>query len=229
MVQTELPGAMLRGCNGAGGGAGKAGLAPRPVREIAGYDVCFAPFAPSVADESEGHYGDQAPLGGADGSEPVQHAWAEAFAVGVGSGGPVGRAHGAEHGREHQPAGKRAARGPRRAADLPHRGRRRAPGGLLLRPAVPVLPPRRLGVRVRRRHARPADRGGRRLGAARHLHLLRRRHLRRGRHLRHRVPAGGRHLAQPADLGAVRAARGGAAAGPVAGDHADQARRGACC
>src|SRR2546429_7376353 len=49
----------------------------------------------------------------------------------------------------------------------PHRGGRRAPGGVLLRPAVPVLPPRRLGVRVRRRHARPADRGGRRLGPAR--------------------------------------------------------------
>ena len=41
------------------------------------------------------------------------------------------------------PQGSAAACGPRRAADLPHRGGRRAPGGLLIRPAVPVLPPRR--------------------------------------------------------------------------------------
>ena len=39
-----------------------------------------------------------------------------------------------------------------------------AAGRLRVRPALPVLPPRRVGVRVRRRDARAADRRGRGLG-----------------------------------------------------------------
>ena len=81
------------------------------------------------------------------------------------------------HGGEHQPAGHRGERRARRPAGVRARHGRRAARELDLRPALPAVPPLRLGVRLRRRHPRRPRRRRRRLGAARDLHVLRRRHV----------------------------------------------------
>ena len=77
------------------------------------------------------------------------------------------------------PQGTAGTGRPGHAAGVLPRRDRGAADRLRLRPAVPVLPPRRLGLRLRRRHARPAGRRGRRPRADGHLRLLRAGHRRR--------------------------------------------------
>ena len=58
-------------------GRRELGHAPGPVRKNSWLKAFVSDLSPpSLADGSEGHYGNQAPLGGADGAEPFQHTWA---------------------------------------------------------------------------------------------------------------------------------------------------------
>ena len=113
----------------------------------------------------------------------------------------LGRADGAEHGRQHQPAGHRPARRPGDPAGVPARGDRRAADRLRVRAAVPVLPARRVGLRLRGRHPRGTRGRRRRARADGHLRLLRPGHRVRVRRLRVGVPRRGRDLDRPAGLG----------------------------
>src|ERR1700722_9821169 len=113
-----------------------------------------------------GHGNDSSPEGNDAGEG------AAAVPVRLGGGRPVARAHGAVHGGQHQPAG-RGGGGAGGAARVPDRGGRRAARRLHVRPAVPVLPALRVGVRVRGGDARAADGGHRGLGARGDLRVLR--------------------------------------------------------
>ncbi len=123
---------------------------------------------------SERRHCDEDPTGEGDshawgtGHHPLDRAGPQSD--GVAGRRPVRGADGAEHGGQHQPPGNGRHRRARRPAGLPARRGRRAARRLRLRPAVPVLPARRIGVRVRRADARPAHR--RRLGtvAVRDVH-----------------------------------------------------------